>query len=139
MHRGVEVAIYLRAGLGEENFVAQSLGNLAAFRLAGQRGERLEWQVLRVEGSGGHHHYRLVLRHPDRILDVGFRSALEAVLKVLSDETVDQLRHRLREAENAGLHVIPLRHVRAEVDFWRDDFWNWIGGPSGIGPPGSFP
>ena len=139
MHRGLEVDIHLRPGLADDNFVAQSLGNLAAFRLASDRNERLDWQVLRVESSGSHHHYRLVLRHPDRLLDLGFRSDLERVLDDLSDESVDQLRERLRTAEERGLRVVPLRYVRQEVDFWQDDFWNWIGGPSGIGRPGSFP
>ena len=138
MHRGVDVGIYLRPGLTADNFIAESLGNLAAFRLSAERHERLDWQVLRVEGSG-HHHYRLVLRHPDRVLDLGFKSELEAILNDLSNETVDRLRERLRIAERDGLRLVPLRHVREEVDFWQDDFWNWIGGPSGIGPPGSFP
>jgi hypothetical protein len=127
MHRGAEVGIHLRPGLPDENFVAQALGNLAGFRLASQRGERLEWQVLRVEGSGGHHHYRLVLRHPDRLLDLGFSSELESILRELSEESVDELRARLESSEREGLRLVPLRHVREEVDFWRDDFWNWIG------------
>ncbi len=138
MHRGIEVGIYLRPDLGDDNFVAEALGNLAAFRLANGRHERLEWQVLRVESSA-HHHYRLVLRHPDRLLDLGFKSELEAVLNDLSDETVDRLRERLRLAEQKGLRIVPLRRVHEEVDFWQDDFWNWIGGPSGFAPPGSFP
>ncbi len=139
MHRGLEVGIHLRPGLPEESFVAQALGNLAAFRLATRRRERLEWQVLRVEGSGGSHHYRLVLRHPDRLLDVGFRAEFEAILADLSNESVDQLRGRLAAAEKDGLRLVPLRHVREEVDFWRDDFWTYLGGPSGFGRPGSFP
>lgn len=139
MHRGVEVGIYLRPGLGDDNFVAQALGNLAAFRLATERDERLDWQVLRVNAPGSDHHYRLVLRHPDRVLDLGFKSGLEVILENLSHETVDQLRDRLRVAEASGLRVVPLRYVQEEVDFWQDDFWKWIGGPSGIGSPGAFP
>lgn len=127
MHRGVEVGIYLRAGLEDDNFVAKALGNLAAFRLQGERKEPLVWQVLRVQGSGGHHHYRLVVRHPQRALDLGFGSALEGILRELSNESVDQLRERLAAAERAGLTVVPLRPVAQEVDFWRDDFWNWLG------------
>ncbi|MGI0155828.1 MAG: hypothetical protein ACREDE_06810, partial [Thermoplasmata archaeon] len=95
-------------------------------RLQEERKERLEWQVLRVEGSRGHH-YRLVLRHPERVLDLGFKSALEQVLNDLSNESVDQLRERLRAAEQAGLRVVQLRPIRQEVDYWRDDFWNWLG------------
>ena len=138
MHRGVEVGIFLRPGLADDDFVAQSLGNLAAFRLSSERRERLDWQVLRVEGSRSHH-FRLVLRHPDRVLDLGFKSALEAILDDLSNETVDRLRERLQRAEQEGLRPVPLRRVPEEVDFWQDDFWNWIGGPFGFGPPGSRP
>lgn len=126
MHRGIEVGIYLRSGIEDDNFVAKALGNLAAFRLQAERKERLEWQILRVEGSAGHH-YRLVLRHPERALDLGFKSNLETILKDLSDESLDQLRERLLSAERAGLQVSALRTVRQEVDFWRDDFWNWMG------------
>jgi hypothetical protein len=127
MHRGVEVGIYLRPGLDDDNFVAKALGNLAAFRLQGERKEPLRWQVLRVQGSGGHHHYRLVVSHPQRVLDLGFSSALEAILKDLSNESVDQLRARLAAAERAGLTPVSLRPVPQEVDYWRDDFWNWLG------------
>ncbi len=127
MHRGVEVGIYLRPGLEDDNFVARALGNLAAFRLQTERKEPLTWQVLRVQGSGGHHHYRLVVRHPERVLDLGFRSALEAILKDLSNESVAELRQRLAVAERAGLVPVALRPVALEVDYWRDDFWNWLG------------
>ena len=126
MHRGIEVGIYLRPGLDDDNFVAQALGNLAAFRLQGARGEGLEWQVLRVEMKP-HHHYRLVLRHPDRMVDLGFKSQLEGILNELSDESVEQLRDRLSAAERGGLKLVLLRSVPADVDFWRDDFWNWLG------------
>jgi hypothetical protein len=126
VHRGVEVGIYLRRGLADDNYVAKALGNLAAFRLQTDRKEPLEWQVLRVEGSAGHH-YRLVLRHPERILDLGFSSQLETVLRDLSNETVDELSERLRTAEASGLVPVELRTVRQEVDYWRDDFWNWMG------------
>ena len=120
------MGIYLRPGLEDDNFIARALGNLAAFRLQTERQERLEWQVLRVQGSH-QHHYRLVLRHPDRVLDLGFKSQLERILDDLSQETVDELRTRLRAAEDAGLQVVELRSVPQEVDFWRDDFWNWLG------------
>ncbi|MGI0055092.1 MAG: hypothetical protein ACREBZ_05195 [Thermoplasmata archaeon] len=139
MHRGVEVGIFLRPGLEEEAFVAQALGNLSAYRLQVERKEPLEWQVLRIDTSAHQHHYRIVLRHPQRLLDVGFKSGLEAVLRDLSDESVDQLRGRLRAAESEGLRVVPLRVVHEAVDYWRDDFWTAIGGPSGIAPPGTFP
>ncbi|MGI0131999.1 MAG: DUF2004 domain-containing protein [Thermoplasmata archaeon] len=126
MHRGVEVGIYLRPDVHDDNFVATALANLAAFRLQEERHEHLEWQVVRVEGSA-HHHYRLILRHPDRVLDLGFRAQLERTLDDLSNETVDRLRERLRAAEAQGLRLAPLRRVPQEIDYWKDDFWNWLG------------
>jgi hypothetical protein len=126
MNRGLEIGLHLRPGLPDENFVAEAIGNLAAFRLQQDRGETLSWQVLRVEGSGSHH-FRLVIRHPDRVLDIGIEHDLQRLLDSLSDETVDQLRKRFEAAENAGLKPTRIRHVHESVDFWRDDFWNWLG------------
>ncbi len=134
MHRGVEIGIFLQAGLHDEEFVARALGNLAAYRLQKARGEPLEWQVLRVQTSEHQHHYRLVVRHPERVLDLGFRNALEDILRDLSDESEELLRGRLGDAERNGLRVQPVRHVREEVDFWEDRFWEYIGGPYGFGP-----
>ncbi len=127
MHRGVEVEIGLRRGLANDGYVAEALGNLAAYELAKRRGERLLWQVLRVETGPGRHHFRLIVRHPDRALDLGFHHALAAELEALSAESVDDLRRRFEAARKDGLAPVPLRHVREQVDFWRDDFWNWIG------------
>ncbi len=134
MHRGVELGIFLQRGLHEEEFVAQALGNLAAYRLQQERKEPLEWQVLRVQTSEHQHHYRLVVRHPDRVLDLGFRNDLERILTDLSNETEEQLHDRLRAAEREGLKLQPLRAVKEEVDFWEDKFWEYIGGPYGFGP-----
>jgi hypothetical protein len=133
VHRGVEVGIYLRPGLEDEPFVARALGNLAAFDLERRRGERLEWQILRVEGSRAHR-YRLVIRHPERPLDVGLKSDLARELERLSRRSVDDLRADVRAAEAAGLREVPLRRVRDEADFWQDDFWTWLGGALGVGP-----
>ncbi len=138
MRRGIEIGIYLQPGLHDEEFVAYALGNLAAYRLLQARREPLNWQVLRVQTSEHQHHYRLVVRHPDRILDVGIRKDLEHILEELSNETEGQLRRRLHAAERDGLKPAPLRHVQEAVDFWEDRFWEYIGGPSGLGPlPGS--
>jgi hypothetical protein len=132
MHRGIEFGIYLESGLHDEDFVARAIGNLAAYRLQQDRNEPLEWQVLRVEGSR-HHHYRLIVRHPERILDIGIKNDLSRILKDLSNETVDQLRARFKSAEREGLRPVQLRRVKEEVDFWQDDFWKYLGGPSGLG------
>jgi hypothetical protein len=127
MGRGLEVGIHLRAGLANEDFIARALGNLAAFRLQRDREEPLEWQILRVEGSPGQHHIRLVIRHPERMLDLGLKGNLSAILDQLSEETPEGLAHRLTEAEAEGLRPLPLRTIHEPVDYWRDDFWNWLG------------
>lgn len=126
MHRGVEIGLHLKPGLTDENFIAKAIGNLAAYRLQQERGESLVWQVLRVEGSGVHH-FRLVIRHPDRVLDLGIEHDLKRLLDTLSDETVEELRRRFENAEGEGLRPSQLRHVHESVDFWQDDFWNWMG------------
>lgn len=133
MKRGLEVGIHLRPGLPEETFVAGALGNLAGFELQRERNEPLDWQILRVEGTD-QHHYRLVIHHPERRLDVGLERTLAGILDRLSSETVEELRARLKDAESQGLKPVALRHVAEEVDYWQDDFWNWIGGPMGFGP-----
>ncbi len=126
MKRGIEVDIHLRPGLDDEEFVASALGNLATRQLAAKRRERLEWQVLRVDGSG-HHHYRLVVRPAQRLLDLGARSDLARIPDDLSNEGASELHHRFSAAKTVGLHPMALRRVRGELDPWRDDFWNWIG------------
>jgi hypothetical protein len=126
VHRGLEVGLHLRPGMPEENFVAEALGNLAAFELKRRRAEVILWQVVRVELPNSHH-YRLVLRHPDRVLDPGFARDVKAVLDLLSDESVDQLKVRFASAQREGLVPMKLRHVQEDVDFWRDDFWSWFG------------
>lgn len=125
-HRGIEVGLHLRPGLPDENFVAQALGNLAAFELQEERAEALDWQVLRVDLPNSHH-FRLVIRHPERVLDVGLEHGVRGRLDSLSNETVEQLRTRFAEAKGRGLKPTPLRHVQESVDYWRDDFWNWWG------------
>jgi hypothetical protein len=125
-HRGIEVGLHLTPGIAEENFVGEAICNLAAFRLQQARGERLQWQVLRVESQNAHH-FRLVLRHPERILDVGLKSALPPILDALSSLPLEELRRQFALARDEGLKPSPLRHVHEDVDFWRDDFWNWLG------------
>ena len=125
-HRGLEIGLHLRPGLPDENFVAEAIGNLAAFRIQQDRGERLVWQILRVEESKSHH-FRLIIRHPDRVLDLGIEADLKRHLSALSDETVEALRQNFLRAEREGLEPTRLRHIHEAVDFWRDDFWNWLG------------
>ncbi len=134
MHRGVEIAIYLQPHLRDEDSVARALGNLAAYSLSQERREPLAWQLLRVQTSEHQHHYRLIVRHPDRVLDPGFRTDLEGILSKLSDESEEQLRESFAAAEHEGLKAQPLRHLREPVDFWEDRFWEYVGGPYGFGP-----
>ncbi|MHB8351073.1 MAG: DUF2004 domain-containing protein [Thermoplasmata archaeon] len=127
MSRGIEVAIHLTPGPTDTDAIAASLGNLAAYRLGRLRGETLQWQILRVVESDGKHFYRLVVRHPERILDIGIHAGLAKILDEVSTHSPEQLAEALRAAEAEGLRVVPLRTIRYEVDYWRDDFWNWIG------------
>lgn len=126
VHRGVELELHLRAGLPNDGFVAEALGNLAAFELARQRSEALVWQVLRVE-QGRSHHFRLIVRHPERRLDLGFTHDLRRILRSLSAQSVENLRARLSEAERQGLTPVRLRHLHESVDYWHDEFWKSIG------------
>ena len=112
--------------MADENFVAMAIGNLAAFLLEQERHETLIWQVIRVESSNSHH-IRLVIRHPERVLDVGISQDLKRILDSLSEESVEDLRGRFERAQRDGMKPVALRHLHEEVDFWRDDFWNWLG------------
>ena len=125
-HRGLEIGLHLKPGLPDENFIAEAISNLAAYRLQQERGETLAWQVLRVESSGSHH-FRLVIRHPERVLDLGIERDLKHLLDTLSAETVAELRKRFESATQEGLTPVRIRHVQESVDFWQDDFWNWLG------------
>lgn len=82
--------------------------------------------MLRVETPSSHH-YRLVLRHPDRALDPGFRRDLVQLLETLSDESEAELHRRFEAAVAEGLTPVPLRTVQETVDYWRDAFWDWLG------------
>lgn len=118
--------MHLTPGMPEENFVAEAICNLAAFRLQKERREPLVWQVLRVQ-SANSYHFRLVIRHPERVLDLGIKNDLRSILDALSSLSVEELRRQFTDAAGAGLKPVPLRHLHEDVDFWRDDFWNWLG------------
>jgi len=126
MARGVEIDIHLNPTLTDEMFVAEALGNLAAFELGRDRREALRWQVLHITGMGPHH-FRLVISHPDRALDLGLTPALKRTLDRLSTASVEGLRQEIEAAKQNGLTVVPIRTVHEAVDYWRDDFWNWFG------------
>ncbi|HTW55367.1 MAG TPA: hypothetical protein VMG36_02825 [Thermoplasmata archaeon] len=126
MTRGVEIDIHLNPTLTDEMFVAEALGNLAAFELGRDRREALRWQVLHITGMGPHH-FRLVIAHPDRALDLGLTPALKRTLDRLSSASVEGLRQEIEAAKKNGLTVVPIRTVHEAVDYWRDDFWNWFG------------
>jgi hypothetical protein len=126
MHRGIQIDLHLNPTLTDEMFVAEALGNLAAFELARQRRETLRWQVLHITGMGPHH-FRLIVAHPDRVLDLGLTPALKQTLDRLSGESVDGLRTALSAAKEHGLSLVAIRTVHESADYWRDDFWNWLG------------
>lgn len=126
MHEGVTLDLQVERGTPDEEFVAVAVGNAAAFRLSQERKESLQWQILRVEG-GHDAHYRLVLMHPDRSVDIGLRHSLEKKLDMLSSLGLDGLRREFEECKRQGLVPVRLRHVRENYDTWSDDFWNWLG------------
>lgn len=125
MSRGLEIGLHLNPNLPDENFVAGALGNLVAFRLQEERGETLQWQVLRVVGTGPHH-YRLILRHPQRTLDLGLSGDLKRLLESVSEMSPAQLREALGSAEDRGLKPVPLRTVEETADLWEDNFWQYF-------------
>ncbi len=127
MSRGIEIAIHLTPGPADVDSIACDLGNLAAFRLGQKRGEPLDWQILRVVESDGKHFYRLIVRHPTRMLDLGIHADLGRILDEISKSSPGELREAVHTAESQGLRKVPIRTIRYEVDYWRDDFWNAIG------------
>jgi hypothetical protein len=127
MSRVVAVGIHLVPNLPEEDFVASAIGNLAAFALERKRKEKLQWQVLRVEESQGKHYYRLVIRHPERVLDLGIRRDLARILDGLSSRGSEILRADYEAAKAQGMRTVEIRSVAADVDYWEDEFWGWIG------------
>lgn len=126
MHEGITLDMQVQRGTTDEEFVAVAIGNSAAFNLSRDRNEKLQWQILRVEG-GHQAHYRLVLRHPDKAVDIGLKHSLERELDRLSSLGIDGLRKEFEECKKQGLAPVKLRHVRETFDTWNDDFWNWLG------------
>lgn len=126
MHEGVKIDLQVERGTPDEEFIAVAVGNSAAFRLSRERNEELQWQILRVEG-GQEPHYRLVLRHPEKALDIGLKHSLEKELDRLSGIGIDGLRKEFEGCKRQGLVPVKLRHVRETSDTWNDDFWNWLG------------
>lgn len=126
MSEGIELDIGVREGMANEEFIAVAIGNIASYNLSRERNEGLQWQILRIEESGSHH-YRVVLRHPDKSLDIGLKRALEKELKRLSSLDVENIRDEYEKCEKDGLKPSRLRHVSEHPDTWNDDFWNWIG------------
>jgi len=126
MEPGIEIEFELREGHESGNFVAQAIGNLAAFHVASERKEHLLWQVIRREGPGPAR-YRLLVRHPDRRLDIGLRHDIHREMDRLQELSREQLHRVLDEATTHGLVVVPIRHVHEAPDLWQDDFWNHLG------------
>ena len=103
-----------------------AIGNLAAYRLQRERSESLSWQVIRIERSRSYD-LRRVIRHPERVLDVGIGQDLKRILDSLSDETVEDLRSRFEAARREGLKPAAFRHLHEGVDFGQDNYGNWVG------------
>lgn len=126
MSEGVELNLELVEGTANEDFIAVAIGNIASFRLSRERNERLQWQILRVDEKG-HHYFRLILRHPEKPLDIGLKHELEAEMKRLSSLDAETIRREYDTCLKDGLQPSKLRHVTEHPDTWNDDFWNWLG------------
>jgi hypothetical protein len=125
MAEGITVGLRLTPGLPEEGFVAEAIGNLVVYRVEKERKEGLQWQVLRIVGSGDHH-YRLVVRHPERSLDLGLSRTVEKEILELSSLSLEQLREEFSRAQSEGLKAVPLRVLHETPDFWSDNFWEYF-------------
>ncbi len=134
MSRGIELGIGLREGLSDENAVATALGNLAASELQSVRKEPLEWKIVRVEEVGEGHHFALLVRHPQRLIDLGLREELKRILERLSTLSEAELQSKFQEAKRMGLRTIPLTETKEQVDYWLDKDWvlGWVGDMAGI-------
>ena len=134
MSRGFELDIGLRPGLADEDAVGLALGNLAAAELQRERRESLEWKIVRVEEVSGRHHFAILVRHPEHLLDVGIHAQLRRILEGLSPLPEEELRSRFEKAKSAGLRAIPLTETDEQVDYWLDQDWVlwWVGDAAGI-------
>ena len=132
--RGIELTFGLNPGLQSEDAVAVALGNLTGWQLVGQRKERLEWRILRVQEIPDGHHYVLLLRHPDRLLDFGLKGDLRQVLESLQSGSEQQILDRFGEVCRSGRTPVKLETVREKADYWLDDDWalHWVGDAAGV-------
>ncbi|MEM3852404.1 MAG: hypothetical protein QXP70_05330 [Methanomassiliicoccales archaeon] len=124
--KGIEIGLHLSRDLKDEAFVAEALGCLACFKLSKERGEELQWQIFRVTG-GSEHHFRLVVRHPSKLIDISLRKKLEDSMEELSSLSEPQLADAFNSAVREGMKTPPLREVKEDLDIWNDSFWNWFG------------
>ena len=95
MERGLEFDLRLAPGHRHETFFAQALGSLAVDRFQSERGEPLQWQVLRID-EWHLHHFRLVVRRPTWLLDLGLHHQVRRTLEDLSREDEEELAARFR-------------------------------------------
>ncbi len=126
MTDGLAIDLTVREGTKEEEFVAVAAGSSAAFTLGRERNEDLEWQILRIEG-GHQARYRLIVRHPEKKLDLGLKHALEKKLDSISGMNLDDVRKLYEKCMKQGMKQTRLRHVKEKQDIWSDNFWNFIG------------
>lgn len=96
---------------------AQALANLAVFNVGQVRHEGLDWQILGSEArlAGP---YRLVVRHPERRLDLGLKHDLFREIGRLQELSREQLEQVLLEAVDRGLTLHPLRRLPPGANPW---------------------
>ena len=134
MTRGFELDIVLRPGLAEENATAIALGNLGAAELQRERKEPLEWKIVRVDHLREGHHFAILVRHPEHLIEFGVHAQLKRILEGLSPLSEEELLSRFEQAKSDGLRPIPLTYVEEQVDYWLDEDWTlgWVGAAMGI-------
>jgi hypothetical protein len=133
--RGLDVAFRLEGDPRALDGVAEAAGNLAAAKVAADRKEPLDWRIFRIDQLDGGLHYRLAVRHPARLLDLGLEKQLRQELARRCTEPPERLLEEYRAARARGLPGVALRAVPETVDYWADPLWVRIGTLPPANPP----
>lgn len=127
MARGLDVAFRLEGDPLRVDEVAEAAGNLVAAEVGTARKEKLEWRIFRIDQLDGGRHYRLAVRHPARVFDIGLEGQLRQQLAHRCTEPPEALLEEYARARQAGLEAVPIRAVPETVDYWADPLWVRMG------------
>ncbi len=135
MSRGLDVAFRLQGEPAQLDAVAEAAGNLAAVGVAAAREEPLEWRIFRIDQLDGGSHYRLAVRHPARLFDLGLERDLRQELARCCAEPPEELLGRFAAARRGGLAAVAIKAIPETVDYWADPLWVRIGTLPPPNPP----